>query len=308
MNGDGHQAPLLRRGEPDGQHVYATSAKDPRRSLDRDRDRRPTPVKRRSGRVTSVVNTVALSPDGVNLYTTAYDGNAVDVFRLTVVPATTTSTSTSTSTSTTSTSTSTTRTSPSPTTTSTSSPASTSTSTTSASSSTTTTTLPGCGPAPQTGCKQPRASTLRLHTGAADAKNRLAWLWTRGAETTLANFGDPTTATDYRLCIYDHAATTPTLALDAAVPAGGACNGTPCWRHHRAGFRFRSTDCADGGISQIDLKPGRERKAAIAVKAHGASLLLPALPLTLPVRVELRASNGSCWEATAKVVGKGAAQ
>ncbi len=45
----------------------------------------------------------------------------------------------------------------------------------------------------------------------------------------------------------------------------------------------------------------------IAVLGHGANLPFPALPLALPVRAQLRASNGSCWEASAKVVGKGAA-
>jgi hypothetical protein len=60
------------------------------------------------------------------------------------------------------------------------------------------------------------------------------------------------------------------------------------------------------GISQVDLKPGRDGKAAISVQGHGANLPFPALPLTMPVRVELRASNGSCWGASSKVVGKGA--
>jgi len=34
------------------------------------------------------------------------------------------------------------------------------------------------------------------------------------------------------------------------------------------------------------------------VKGRGAELQFPALPLTLPVRVQLRASNGSCWESS----------
>jgi hypothetical protein len=146
-----------------------------------------------------------------------------------------------------------------------------------------------------------------MHAGATRARSRLAWLWTRGAETTLADFGDPTTATDYRLCVYDHAATTPVLVLDVAVPAGGTSDGKPCWRRHRAGFRFRGKDVAGDGIARVDLEPGRNGKAAIAVHGHGANLPFPALPLALPVTVQLRASNGACWEASPKVVGKGAA-
>src|SRR5262249_10936374 len=154
--------------------------------------------------------------------------------------------------------------------------------------------------------KPARASRLRLHAGATGARDRLTWLWTRGAETTLADFGDPMSATDYRLCVYDHLAASPTLVLEAAVPAGGTCTGNPCWRRRRAGLRFRSTDRAADGISRVDLRPGREGKAVIAVQGRGANLPFPALPLTVPVRVELQASNGSCWEAIAKVVGKGA--
>jgi hypothetical protein len=95
--------------------------------------------------------------------------------------------------------------------------------------------------------------------------------------------------------------------LDAAVPAGGVCGGKPCWPKHRVGFRFKSKSAAANGIASIDLKPGRDGKAAIAVRGQGANLRFPALPLALPVRVQLRASNGSCWEADPKVVGKGAA-
>jgi 6-phosphogluconolactonase (cycloisomerase 2 family) len=268
---------------PDGLHLFTTGAQDSALAVF---DRDPA-----TGTLTFVeadvrspdlsgVNTVAQSPDGMDLYTTAWDGNAATVFRRTAAPSTT-STST------------TTTTSPS-------------TSTTGPSSSTTTTTLPGCGPSPEALCKQALASRLRLHTGATGARNRLTWLWTGGSQTTLGDFGDPTTATDYRLCIYDHVTTSPTLVLDAEVPAGGMCNDKPCWRRHRAGLRFRSTGRAESGISQVDLKPGREGNAGIAVQGHGASLPFPALPLTTPVRVELRASNGSCWAASAKVGGKGA--
>jgi hypothetical protein len=284
---------------PGGHHVYAIGSIDKALAVF---DRDPA-----TGALTFVeadvrapdlfpVNTVVQSPDGMHLYATA---DAVTVFRLTAAPATT-----STSTSTTTTSTSATTSTSTSTSTLTTSP---STSTTTPSGSTTTTTLPGCGPSPLAGCKQPRASRLRLHAGAARAKDSLAWFWTRGAATR-ADFGDPTTATDYRLCVYDHADTTPALVLEAAVPAGGACDGKPCWRHRRAGFRFKSKDLAGDGVAQIDLAPGREGKAAIAVKGRGANLPSPALPLTLPVRVQLRASNGSCWEASPTMVGKGAAR
>src|SRR5262249_11644539 len=58
-------------------------------------------------------------------------------------------------------------------------------------------------------------------------------LRTRCAEPTLADFGAPMSATDYRLCVYDHLAASPTLVLEAAVPSGGTCTGKPCWRRRR---------------------------------------------------------------------------
>src|SRR5262249_10350097 len=145
--------------------------------------------------------------------------------------------------------------------------------------STTSTTLPGCGPSPQDGCRTPRSSRLRIRAGASPAGDRVDWAWTRGAETTLADFGDPTTTTGYRLCVYDHAATTPSLVAEAAVPAGGTCEDNPCWRRRHAGFRFRSAGTASDGIVQVDLVPGRRGRAAIAVKGRGPSLPAPALPL-----------------------------
>jgi hypothetical protein len=46
------------------------------------------------------------------------------------------------------------------------------------------------------------------------------------------------------------------------------------------------------------LKPGREGKAKIIVKGRGKNLALPTLPLNLPLRVQLQADSGACWEAT----------
>jgi 6-phosphogluconolactonase (cycloisomerase 2 family) len=260
---------------PDGSHVYASSAQD---SAVATFERDPA-----TGALTFVdalvrgldfysTNTIAQSPDGTNLYTTEYDVSTVGVFRLTSGP-TTTSTSTVTT-------------------------------TTSAGATTTSTTLPGCGPSPIAGCRTAHASTLRLRAGDTPAGNRLGWRWSKGAATTLADFGDPTTTTAYRLCVYDHAATTPALVVEAAVPAAGLCHGDPCWRARRRGLRFHGDGVASDGITQIGLTPGRDGKAVIAVKGVGAALPFPAAPIAAPARVQLRASNGACFDASVDVVGK----
>ena len=51
------------------------------------------------------------------------------------------------------------------------------------------------------------------------------------------------------------------------------------------------------GITQLNLKMGATGKAKIQVKGAKDNLPMPTLPLTLPVRVQLKNSNGVCWEA-----------
>jgi hypothetical protein len=50
-------------------------------------------------------------------------------------------------------------------------------------------------------------------------------------------------------------------------------------------------------VSIVDLRAGADRKAKIAVAGHGAGLGLPTLPIAVPLRVQLQAENGGCWEA-----------
>ncbi len=51
-------------------------------------------------------------------------------------------------------------------------------------------------------------------------------------------------------------------------------------------------------MNTLVLSAGAAGKAKIAAHAKGPNLSLPALPLSLPLRVQLRAENGGCWEAT----------
>ena len=169
----------------------------------------------------------------------------------------------------------------------------TTTTTTTTPTSSTTTTLPGCPP-PVVGCQPaaPQGARITLVRGATPARNKLAWNWT-GGPTTAEDFGDPTSATSYALCVYDGSG----VRLSLVIPAGGTCGTRPCWKSTASGFRFGDAAAA-GGVHSATLVATAAGTGRIAVRGKGGSLPVPALPLTMPVRVQLRRSGAStCWQA-----------
>jgi len=163
--------------------------------------------------------------------------------------------------------------------------------TTTTTSSTTTTTF-GCGAAPVNGC-QPAAS----EKGRLQIKNgKLKWKWTSSGTVALADFGSPTTTTDYVLCLYDMSGE----KLSARAPADGMCGTKPCWKPAgSSGFKYADKDGTPDGVTKETLKAGAAEHGKIQVKGAGPNLQLPTLPLATPVRVQLRQSSSStCWEAT----------
>ncbi len=155
----------------------------------------------------------------------------------------------------------------------------------------------GCGAEPLTGCRQPvtsAKSSVQLANKTPDSKDQLKWKWLRGAHTTTAEFGDPTTSTTYQLCLYDSTG----LRISAHAPAGGVCHGTACWKATGTGFKYKDKDLTPDGIQQIQLHGGLDGKAKIQVVGKGAALGMPNLALlTQPVTVQIQNSNGLCWEA-----------
>jgi len=127
----------------------------------------------------------------------------------------------------------------------------------------------------------------------------LAWNWVKGSATSGPDFGDPLGTTEYQLCVYDG---TSNLISHALVPAGGVCNAAsprPCWAAKKTGFKCKDRDALSEGIQQIILKSGAAGAAKITVKGKGASLITPPMfPLAQPLTVQLRNTDGVCWEAT----------
>ena len=164
----------------------------------------------------------------------------------------------------------------------------------------------GCVVAPASSCKRAEAGALHLRDHEDDARDRLSWSWKRGAPTDPADYGDPTADTSYELCVYDET-DAPALLVAARAPAGGECpkrNGTePCWTARgeppgARGIDYRDRDGTPDGLERLELRPGPDGKARIEARAGGAALGLPALPASVPLRVQLRNDAGTCWEST----------
>lgn len=160
--------------------------------------------------------------------------------------------------------------------------------------------LEPCGPSPFVGCRQPavgQKASLQLTDKVPDSSDKLQWKWSKGAVSPLADFGDPTTTSDYQLCIYDGA---PGPRASAHIPAGGLCGTKPCWSAKPTGFVYKNKALTPDGIGQVVLKAGTTAGVAkIAVKGQGTDLPMPALlPLASPITVQLiNRENGICWEA-----------
>jgi cysteine-rich repeat protein len=153
--------------------------------------------------------------------------------------------------------------------------------------------------APTASCRPALGGSLLLRDGSPDTRDLLAWQWSQGAAISLAELGDPIAGTThYTLCVYDKTAGTWSLKLEAALPAGGTCARKPCWKvSGTTGFRYADRDAMPDGVYQAVLKTGAEGRASIKVKAKGAHLAMPALPLAqgTTVTAQLVSSDGICW-------------
>lgn len=149
----------------------------------------------------------------------------------------------------------------------------------------------GCEPAPADGCRVPfvgGTSSILLLDKNTDAQDSVKWKWLRGSATSHFDFGTPLSSTEYALCLYDANG----LVLDALVPTGSG------WQSGLRGFKYKSRSGTPDGVTQIQLKLGGDGRAKVLVQGKGVDLRMPALEtLVQPLRVQLRNSEGPCWEA-----------
>jgi hypothetical protein len=149
-------------------------------------------------------------------------------------------------------------------------------------------------------CHPAAAGSVRIIDQADPAKDKLVWKLKSADPATLSELGNPLAVggDGYALCFAD--ASSGAALGRVAVPAGGQCGTQPCWKASgTSGFKYKRSDGLPEGATSLVLKAGPKPKAI--VKGAGAPLTqrfspLPAPPLP-PLRVQLRAHHGPCWEA-----------
>jgi hypothetical protein len=167
-----------------------------------------------------------------------------------------------------------------------------------------------CGAVPvASGCQPASRSVFLLTNRLAPVNNRLFWQWKLSRATALPPFGDPTTTTEYSLCVYSTTGGVPSLILHANVPPGGTCYGFPCWSElsHPGLNWFRYADVLSrgrDGIARISLRANHAPSFKLRLQVEGVG---PNLPVPTPngdhlvaedteVIVQLINSDGACWQ------------
>jgi 6-phosphogluconolactonase (cycloisomerase 2 family) len=158
----------------------------------------------------------------------------------------------------------------------------------------------GCYAAPMPDCRTGEKSTLSIRESIVPQKRSVAWSLEKGDQTGPEDF-DPDTTNHLALCVWDESGLT-TLALRALVPADPDCSEVQgkagCWKTvGGARFKYRDAFETPEGVKSVKLAAGESGKTAIKLNAKGEHVGPVALPLGLPVRVQLQAANGECWEA-----------
>jgi CSLREA domain-containing protein len=153
----------------------------------------------------------------------------------------------------------------------------------------------GCIAEPWTGCHQPTESLSgELEIVAKPNRRSIEWSWVEGEATSRDELGNPLADDRYSFCLYDESAAAPRIAF-AATTRTDPCGKRSCWKPTgKTGFQY-SAPTSDL-LRKVVLKSGTEGKAKVLVTAKGDQLVLPTLPMTLPLRAQVQAENGQCWE------------
>ena len=134
-----------------------------------------------------------------------------------------------------------------------------------------------CGDEPRLECRKSEKSGFALKQPGGKG-NKLTWKWIKGAATSATDFGDPTAAAEYTLCLY--AGGRSVGAVGTAIPAGAA------WKALGAkGYKYSEKSALPDGVAKVLLKAGEEGKTKIIVKGKGAAIPVAALPADAPLLV-----------------------
>ncbi len=146
-------------------------------------------------------------------------------------------------------------------------------------------------------CREARSSQLKITKRSDPDRDRLAWKWKRGAETTLEEFGTPAGTESYSLCLYDEGAEF-TAPIRLAIPSGAGWNVS-------GGKRLQYKDGAgvNDGVKSVRLQAGSAGRSTLQLKAKRAAMGLPAavapdrlFAANAAFTVQLvSAPQGRCW-------------
>ena len=172
-----------------------------------------------------------------------------------------------------------------------------------------------CPLAPVAGCTVAPSAKLAFK-GKAAGREKLSLVLQKLPEATLpADFGDPVAGeTRYEICLYDAAGE---LAGGLGVArAADTCGKKqkPCWTSKGAkGWLYKNPDASPSGVKSLALVAGAAGKGKLVVKAaNQAKKLQTALPASIgpslagetSVKVQVRASDAECYEATLGTIKK----
>jgi hypothetical protein len=160
-----------------------------------------------------------------------------------------------------------------------------------------------CANGPVSPCRgpsNPRKASFLIRDDVLEIRDHLRFRWRESPPIPVEEFGDPLRTSTYQLCVYD--ASGRTIARVAAPP-GGDCGNRPCWRQIAERFKYRSRDKTPEGAPRSSLKltlstGESDGKSSIIARARGVHLDLVPLPAAQPLRVQLKNSEGFCWEGT----------
>ena len=159
-----------------------------------------------------------------------------------------------------------------------------------------------CATTHQPLCARPvnsRKANLRLSQRANDESDVFGGRTGPTDALPLSALGDPTAATDYQVCLYDRSLPAARLIFGARVPAGGACDGAPCWKPVAGGFAYRNRASTPQGIAKLRVLADRSGSGQLVVVGRGPGLSatatgLPAPPLPVPLELQVQnAVNGA---------------
>ena len=154
----------------------------------------------------------------------------------------------------------------------------------------------GCDAVPRGGCHElvrPHQASFVVHDRPS-GPDEIAWRWLGGTPTFPFELGNPLFGTTYALCAYGDGG----LAYQSVAGPGVCRRSSSCWRETRqGGFVYANHFGNADGLTRVELTPGLQGASRVVVKGRNTRLTLPALPLPVPLVVQVQADNGTCWEA-----------